>query len=136
MESNRRNQCRSYAVGAKCKELCSSFHEVSATLHPKRITGSGPEQDNFSRFFAPEWTHMDVINNYQIHHIFYALEICLQISTNVSFNLSDWAWQEYVRGMIDISEPSGAIDVTMLSYAKASSQPAKRAASQPMLKNR
>ena len=51
-----------------------ALHEVQAPSHPKRISGSGPEQDYLSRFFAPYWSHLSVCYNFQLHHIFYGLE--------------------------------------------------------------
>ena len=55
-----------------------TLQEVSLKLHPERIPGAGPEQDYLSRLFAPFWTHINVKYNYQLHHVFFALEALLE----------------------------------------------------------
>ena len=52
----------------------SALREVQVPLHPERIPGSGPEQDYLSRLFAPDWTQISVMWNYQLHRVFHALE--------------------------------------------------------------
>ena len=48
-----------------------ALQEVQTPLHPERIAGSGPEQDYLSRFFAPYWTHLSVLYNFQLHHSYW-----------------------------------------------------------------
>ena len=67
-----------------------ALKEVSLQVHPERIPGAGPEQDYLSRFFAPSWTHIGVIYNYQLHQAFYALEHFLAHS--MSGHASEDAW--------------------------------------------
>ena len=55
------------------------LHEVTCDVHPERVPGSGPEQDYFSRFFASApWYHIGVTYNFQLHHLSFALERCLE----------------------------------------------------------
>jgi len=72
-------QCGGINAGVMLLEPSLELHqralqEVSLTVHPERIPGAGPEQDYLSRLFAPSWTHISVIYNYQLHHVFFALE--------------------------------------------------------------
>lgn len=54
------------------------LEEVTCENHPEHVTGSGPEQDYFTRFFADApWHHIGVQFNFQIHHIPFALEATL-----------------------------------------------------------
>ena len=55
-----------------------ALREVTAECHPERIPGNGPEQDYLSRFFAPWWRHISVQYNFQLHHVFFAIESTLQ----------------------------------------------------------
>lgn len=50
------------------------LHEVSTMIHPERIPGNGPEQDYLSRLFAPDWTHIGVAYNYQLHRAYHSIE--------------------------------------------------------------
>lgn len=54
------------------------YREVTCNGHPGHVQGSGPEQDYFSRFFAArsgcQWHHIDVVWNYQLHHVPFSLE--------------------------------------------------------------
>ena len=50
------------------------LHEVSTAIHPERIPGAGPEQDYLSRLFAPDWTHIGVAYNYQLHRVYHSIE--------------------------------------------------------------
>eukprot|EP00929_Paragymnodinium_shiwhaense_P000412 TRINITY_DN100663_c0_g1_i1.p1 TRINITY_DN100663_c0_g1~~TRINITY_DN100663_c0_g1_i1.p1 ORF type:complete len:650 (-),score=78.16 TRINITY_DN100663_c0_g1_i1:13-1962(-) len=54
------------------------LREVTADYHPERIPGSGPEQDYISRLYAPSWRHMNVIYNFQLHHVFFSIGSALQ----------------------------------------------------------
>ena len=49
------------------------FREIEDQFHPEHIPGSGPEQDYLSRFYANEWTHISIENNFQLHQMFYTL---------------------------------------------------------------
>ena len=55
-----------------------ALQEIAAPLHPEHMPGAGPEQDYLSRFYAPWWTNISVIYNFQLHHVFFNLEACLQ----------------------------------------------------------
>ena len=55
-----------------------ALQEVTAPLHPERIPCAGPEQDYLSRFFAPYWTHLSVLYNFQLHQVFYALTAAIE----------------------------------------------------------
>lgn len=61
-----------------------SLYEVRTPTHPEHIPGSGPEQDYLSRFFAPWWTHISILYNCQLHHIFYSLEAAVSSITGIS----------------------------------------------------
>ena len=53
--------------------------EVKCPTHPEHVHGSGPEQDYLSRFFAAApWYAMNVIWNFQVHHIPFALAAVLE----------------------------------------------------------
>ena len=52
--------------------------EVSASHHPERVAGNGPEQDYLSRYYASEWHHISVVYNFQLHQVFFSLESSLQ----------------------------------------------------------
>lgn len=65
-----------FAPDAKLHER--ALQEVTSSLHPERIAGPGPEQDYLSRFFASTWTHLSVLYNFQLHHVFFSLEAALQ----------------------------------------------------------
>ena len=45
--------------------------EVECREHPEHIVTTSPEQDYLTRFFwhTPHWTHIDVIYNFQLHHL-------------------------------------------------------------------
>jgi hypothetical protein len=60
-----------------------ALQEVQAPMHPERIPGAGPEQDYLSRFFAPYWTHLSVLYNFQLHHIFFSLEAAIETATDM-----------------------------------------------------
>jgi hypothetical protein len=67
-----------------------ALYEVQAPMHPERIPGGGPEQDYLSRFFAPYWTHLSALYNFQLHHIFFALEAAIRAAIGVPLQpLSD-----------------------------------------------
>lgn len=55
-----------------------ALREVTSLTHPERVPGNGPEQDYLSRLFAPSWSHINVAYNFQLHHVFFALESALQ----------------------------------------------------------
>ncbi|CAK0907161.1 unnamed protein product [Prorocentrum cordatum] len=50
-------------------KLCLS--EVTESSHPEHIPGSGPEQDYLSRFYAGEWSHINVAYNFQLHQMYF-----------------------------------------------------------------
>jgi hypothetical protein len=54
------------------------LYEVTSPTHPSHIPGAGPEQDYLTRFFASDrsmcWSHIDVVWNYQPHHVLFSLE--------------------------------------------------------------
>ena len=52
--------------------------EVSASHHPERVAGNGPEQDYLSRYYASEWHHISVVYNFQLHQVFFSLESSLE----------------------------------------------------------
>ena len=55
--------------------------EVTCKNHPCHVAGAGPEQDYLSRFFAARkdgWYHINVVWNYQLHHVPYSLERLLE----------------------------------------------------------
>ena len=60
-----------------------ALREVEAPSHPERIAGAGPEQDYLSRLFAHEWKHLSVLYNFQIHHVYYSLELAVRNYTGV-----------------------------------------------------
>lgn len=60
-----------------------ALSEVRVPCHPERIAGAGPEQDYLSRLFAPDWTHLSVLYNFQIHHVFFGLESAVRNYTGV-----------------------------------------------------
>uniref|UniRef100_A0A7S0B7J5 Uncharacterized protein n=1 Tax=Pyrodinium bahamense TaxID=73915 RepID=A0A7S0B7J5_9DINO len=51
-----------------------SLAEVADPSHPEHIRGCGPEQDYLSRFYASEWSHIDVAYNFQLHQMYFILE--------------------------------------------------------------
>lgn len=55
------------------KTLQQCLLEVQDPLHPEHVRGNGPEQDYLSRYFASEWTHIDVAYNFQLHQMYFAL---------------------------------------------------------------
>lgn len=59
--------------------------EVSDPQHPEHINGNGPEQDYLSRFFASEWSHIDVANNFQLHQMYFALSPTSEGSSRARF---------------------------------------------------
>jgi len=54
-----------------------ALREVVTPLHPEHVPGNGPEQDYLSRLYAPWWSHIGVAWNFQLHHVFFAMEHCL-----------------------------------------------------------
>ena len=61
-----------------------AIEEVEADFHPERIACTGPEQDYLSRFFAQGWTHLSVLYNFQLHHLWFGLDSALQHFTGHS----------------------------------------------------
>lgn len=58
--------------------LARMVSEVGSENHPEHIPGNGPEQDYLTRFFASApWHSLHVAWNYQLHHVFFALEKAL-----------------------------------------------------------
>eukprot|EP00927_Polykrikos_kofoidii_P071442 TRINITY_DN67704_c0_g1_i1.p1 TRINITY_DN67704_c0_g1~~TRINITY_DN67704_c0_g1_i1.p1 ORF type:complete len:1016 (+),score=179.34 TRINITY_DN67704_c0_g1_i1:75-3050(+) len=53
--------------------LKQQLEEVADLNHPEHIRGNGPEQDYLSRYFAGEWSHIDVTYNFQLHQMYFAL---------------------------------------------------------------
>ena len=89
--------CRSFFGGQDCKwsqtgginagvmlfapnetDFKRMLDEVMSDRHPERVPGNGPEQDYLSRYYAPKWTHISVQYNFQIHHIFHAMESAIK----------------------------------------------------------
>lgn len=68
-----------------------ALQEVLVPFHPERIAGSGPEQDYLSRLFAPDWTHMSVVWNFQIHRVFHALEAMVTYAAKKDAQEPEWA---------------------------------------------
>ena len=62
-----------------------ALREVTAPIHPERIPGAGPEQDYLSRFFAPDWTHVSVLYNFQLHHLFFGLDAAIRAATAIHY---------------------------------------------------
>ena len=60
--------------------------EVCSKRHPERVQGNGPEQDYLSRYYAPKWRHISLKYNFQIHHIFYAMESALKSLSGIKDN--------------------------------------------------
>eukprot|EP00435_Cladocopium_sp_Y103_P055919 s1104_g18.t1 len=53
--------------------------ELVEPWHPGHVRGNGPEQDYLSRFFADRpWRHISVENNFQVHHMYNALQPLLE----------------------------------------------------------
>ena len=78
------------------------FREVTCNDHPSHVRGAGPEQDYLSRFFAHrrgcQWHHIDVVWNYQLHHVPFSLEYLLGWykglqDTQQEIRSSDKAWR-------------------------------------------
>merc|ERR1719253_1470081 len=49
------------------------MEEVADAKHPEHVRGNGPEQDYLSRYYAGEWSHIDVAYNFQLHQMYFAL---------------------------------------------------------------
>ena len=60
------------------KDFYQMLTEVSASHHPERVAGNGPEQDYLSRYYASEWHHISVRYNFQPHQAFNSLESSLE----------------------------------------------------------
>ena len=103
----------------------TALDEVRANQHPERIPTSGPEQDYLSRFFAPHWTHISVLYNFQLHHMFYSLEyaICYATRVQLAKNRADVQTDKPVWTMSVPDEASTGIQhVSELASTRGSSQ--------------
>lgn len=74
-----------------------TLREVRTKIHPERIPGNGPEQDYLSRLFAPSWSHIGVQHNFQLHHVFFALEAVVAHLTGVNPNDSTCGQNQAVK---------------------------------------
>lgn len=60
--------------------------EVADSSHPEHVRGNGPEQDYLSRFFASEWSQVDVAYNFQLHQMYFALSpTCMKAADRTAF---------------------------------------------------
>jgi len=60
--------------------------EVLDERHPEHIRGNGPEQDYLSRFYASDWSHISVAYNFQLHHVYFALNpVCMATADRTKF---------------------------------------------------
>ena len=74
------------------KDFDQMILEVCSVRHPERVPGNGPEQDYLSRYYASKWHHISFLYNFQIHHIFYAMEQALKHFNGIT-DSSQW-WDE------------------------------------------
>ena len=90
-------QCGGINAGVMLLKPDTELHkralkEVQMPVHPEHIAGGGPEQDYLSRFYASyPWTHISVLYNFQLHHVFYALEAAILHVTGASGPPDHWA---------------------------------------------
>eukprot|EP00913_Durusdinium_trenchii_P021464 g20172.t1 len=68
------------------RTLDECLAEVADEHHPEHIQGNGPEQDYLSRYFARDWSHIDVTFNFQLHQMYYALSPeCVESADRAEF---------------------------------------------------
>ena len=80
----------------------SSLRDVTSYIHPERIPGAGPEQDYLSRLFAPDWTHISILWNFQLHWTFHALEAQLQNGVAAVETVDSWIPERMSIDMADV----------------------------------
>ena len=120
-------QCGGINAGVMLLEPNLELHarvlrEVCSPEHPEHIAGNGPEQDYLSRLFAPSWHHISVEWNWQLHQMFFALDVALEHQTKAETKIktkddtsypNDDEWETWVPDRI--STPVAAVNIVHFS---------------------